>query len=101
MECTTRVSESGPCRSGSTSALVASVLALSVCAALFAVFSSSSGKAVSVEFTQLTNDGRPKSGPLLTDDRNVLFTQERNGADRVVFVPVAGGDSVLITAANS
>ncbi len=44
------------------------------------------------QFTQLTNDGRPKSGPLLTDGRQLFFNEVFNGINQIASVPVSGGD---------
>lgn len=44
--------------------------------------------------TQLTTDGIPKSGPLVTDGLRVYFTEVLNGRETVAAVPVNGGQPV-------
>ena len=49
------------------------------------------------EFHQVTNDGRPKRGPLFTDGRRLYLSEQRDGGWRVVSIPVAG-DSPRVVA---
>jgi len=44
-----------------------------------------------VTFNQLTNDGRLKSGPLLTDGSRLYFSEIRDGDYRLASVPLSGG----------
>jgi Tol biopolymer transport system component len=46
-----------------------------------------------LKFTQLTNDGKQKSGPLLTDGKVILF-QESEGNDRIMTVATSEGEAV-------
>ena len=47
--------------------------------------------------TQLTKDGRGKSGYLVTDGSRVYFTEEGDdGIGRIAYIPVTGGDPIII-----
>ncbi len=46
-----------------------------------------------LESVQLTNDGRPKSGPLLSDGRRLFFMEDFEGIHCAVSIPVSGGES--------
>ena len=47
-----------------------------------------------LKYTQLTNDGRPKQGPLVTNGRDLFFMEEIKGTNRIVSIPVSGGEPV-------
>jgi eukaryotic-like serine/threonine-protein kinase len=47
-----------------------------------------------VQFNQLTDDGQPKTYPIVTDGVRVYFTEGERGAFTIKQVPVAGGEAV-------
>jgi Tol biopolymer transport system component/DNA-binding winged helix-turn-helix (wHTH) protein len=74
-----------------------------VAAATFAIFAAVSFSALRPEglratgYRPLTDDGRIKSGPLLTDGQKVFFIEQIDNQWRAMSVPVTGGD---VTALN-
>lgn len=49
-----------------------------------------------VDYIQLTHDGFPKRGPLMTDGEFVYFTEDRDGSTSLVRLPVAGGEPAVL-----
>lgn len=49
-----------------------------------------------VNFTQLTDDGKPKAGPLLTDGQHIFFVEMIGGSDQAVSIPVSGGEPIRL-----
>ena len=47
--------------------------------------------------TQLTDDGQPKQGPLLTDGTRIYFNEGAPGLWKIAQVSVAGGETSLIS----
>jgi len=45
---------------------------------------------------QLTYDGGPKNGPLLTDGRRLFFLELVGGSSRVFSVPISGGECTML-----
>ena len=48
------------------------------------------------EVTQLTNDGQPKGGPVVTDGSRVYFTEGPSGSGKLAQVSIAGGATVPV-----
>jgi DNA-binding winged helix-turn-helix (wHTH) protein/Tol biopolymer transport system component len=46
--------------------------------------------------TQLTRDGYPKHGAVMTDGEFVYFVESRNGLDMLVRVPTTGGEPMVV-----
>jgi DNA-binding winged helix-turn-helix (wHTH) protein len=49
-----------------------------------------------VNSVQLTDDGKHKTGPLLTDGHRIFFMEEIAGNNKVFSIPVSGGEPVLL-----
>ncbi len=47
-----------------------------------------------LQYVQLTNDGRPKADPMVTDGVRIYFTEQVGEGTTIAQVPVAGGDVV-------
>src|SRR5581483_8383230 len=43
-------------------------------------------------FSLLTSDRRPKIGPILTDGRRIFFRENRGDTERIVAIPITGGE---------
>jgi DNA-binding winged helix-turn-helix (wHTH) protein/Tol biopolymer transport system component len=65
-----------------------------IAAAVVAIWTAQRRPASVLHSLQLTMDGRPKSGPLVTDGRRVFFRERLGDHWHTVAVPVAGGDAV-------
>lgn len=50
-----------------------------------------------LESIQLTNDGKPKGGPLLSDGRRVFFMENFEGTGGVVSIPAYGGEATRLS----
>jgi Tol biopolymer transport system component/DNA-binding winged helix-turn-helix (wHTH) protein len=48
-------------------------------------------EATVVRYTELTNDGRPKWGPIFTDGKRIFFSEGVQTAERIVSIPLSGG----------
>ena len=51
-----------------------------------------------VEMTQITNDGRPKNNPFVTDGSRIYFLEGEPGTFAIYQVATTGGDSALVPA---
>jgi Tol biopolymer transport system component/DNA-binding winged helix-turn-helix (wHTH) protein len=50
-----------------------------------------------VNSLQLTNDGKPKDGPLLTDGRHIFFVEDTMGGSiQALSIPVSGGEAARL-----
>ncbi|MGA8028716.1 MAG: winged helix-turn-helix domain-containing protein [Bryobacteraceae bacterium] len=49
-----------------------------------------------IEYIQLTNDGRQKAGPLLTDGRRIFFTEAFGASSKLMSIPITGGEAVTL-----
>lgn len=47
-------------------------------------------------YLALTNDGRPKRGPLLSDGHRLIFMEQIEGKWMAVSVPISGGDASIL-----
>ena len=65
-------------------------------AGLLWIARANSGVPVVLGFAQLTHDGHPKPGSLLTDGEFVYFTESENGKNKLMRVHAAGGDPVEV-----
>jgi Tol biopolymer transport system component/DNA-binding winged helix-turn-helix (wHTH) protein len=70
------------------------ITAAALCAVgLLVAIAARDGKVAVLNYQQLTNDGRHKREPLLTDGERIFFVDEFGGHDRIVSIPVSGGES--------
>ncbi len=70
------------------------VLLAALVAALVIIFLFHNPEPRVLKYTQLTNDGRPKQGPLLTNGPDLFFMEEIKGTYRIVSVPAGSGEPV-------
>lgn len=71
-----------------------SVVTSALLSSLLVVFLARPNQAGVTQFVQLTNDGRPKHGPILTDGKRLFFTERQESVSRILSIPVAGGEPV-------
>ncbi len=71
--------------------------AVALVAVMFFIFSPKpSAEARVIKFTQLTNDGRTKSGPLVTDGKRIYFLEPDGPVSRIMSVAIRGGGAVRL-----
>src|SRR5581483_4299291 len=49
-----------------------------------------------VRYTQLTNDGRRKDGPLFTNGHRIFFTETFGTSDKLMSIPTGGGEAIAL-----
>ena len=76
------------------SAAIAACALLSAAAAYFALRPGPEPKVL--EYVQITQDGHPKLGPLMTDGLHVYFVERIGGHLVLARVPVVGGESAVV-----
>jgi Tol biopolymer transport system component len=70
------------------------IAAAAFCAVvLFISIAARDGKVAVLNYQQLTNDGRHKREPLLTDGKRIFFVEEAGGDVRIVSIPITGGEA--------
>ena len=76
--------------------IAASIAAIAIAASLFIWWKIPPAVPVVEAVTQLTDDGVPKQGPLVTDGSRIYFNEGATGSWRIAQVSVAGGETSIV-----
>ncbi len=67
-----------------------------IAGAIFTLYLMPKREARVVDCVQLTNDGKPKFGPLLIDGQRIFFVEMMGASRQIASIPVSGGDAALL-----